>query len=223
MRAAGPLRAASASMTSAFFRRLTPTRSSRATADKLRVIMEGRRPDIVIQRKRNAWASISISCSAERRRRLSGIRGNDGPDLVLTEYKIPRLAELMLFDATSLVLVNRPAENGGPYHDLMSDRESAIMRYQRRLPQARAAMAWNPMGRRSLEAFGQFMTAIDGPMCGSIPVNTAWERARHSTKNSHSRFRRWTFQRSRTRVHCSAGRTGIRQSGSACWNSAGGR
>jgi hypothetical protein len=92
--------------------------------------------------------------------------GNDGQDFHLTEYKLPRLAELMLFDATSLISVDRAAEYGvehAPYRDLMSDRESAVMRFRRRLPQARAAFAWNLVARRSLDAFGQFMTALDWP------------------------------------------------------------
>jgi hypothetical protein len=89
--------------------------------------------------------------------------GFDGQDFNLTDYKIPRLAELMLFDGTSLISVGQAAEYGGPYRDLMSDRESAVMRFRRRLPQARAAFAWNLLACRSLEAFGQFMASLDWP------------------------------------------------------------
>lgn len=83
----------------------------------------------------------------------------DGPDFPLTFAKEPRIAELMLFDATCL----RTVEAYGPHWDLISDRESALERFRRRLPQVRAALAWDPSVGPMLQAFGQFLAAIDWP------------------------------------------------------------
>ena len=89
--------------------------------------------------------------------------GRDGPDFKLNEFKTPCLAELMLFDETSLVRIDRPSENGGPYFDLISDTESAIERYARRLPLVQVALSSDLIARRSLAAFGQFVAEIDQP------------------------------------------------------------
>jgi hypothetical protein len=103
----------------------------------------------------------------------------------ITEGKTPRLAELMLFDATSLVSVPREAEYGGPYPDLISDRESALVRFQRRLPQAQAALRSDLPARRSLEAFGQFMAAIDWPY---VRLETGEYRLSLSTEDEEKIF-----------------------------------
>ena len=85
--------------------------------------------------------------------------GYDGPDFVVNFTKDPKLGELMLFDASSAV----PVEDVYLHRDLISDRMSAIARFERRLPQVETALAWDPSARRQLKAFGQFIAAIDWP------------------------------------------------------------
>jgi hypothetical protein len=81
---------------------------------------------------------------------------SDGPDFPLTFAREPRIAELMLFDAGSMVEVDG-------HRDLISDRASALDRFRRRLPGVRTALAWDPSAGRTLEAFGDFFAAIDWP------------------------------------------------------------
>jgi hypothetical protein len=82
--------------------------------------------------------------------------GLDGPDFPLTFAKEPRIAELMLFDASSLQLVEGR-------RDLISARASAVERFRRRLPQVRAALRFEPLAGPLLTAFGEFFAAIDWP------------------------------------------------------------
>lgn len=113
--------------------------------------------------------------------------GVGGRDFNLTEDKNPCFAELMLFDRTSLVSVAREAQYGGPYLDLISDRASAVVRFQRRLPHAQAALRSNLRARRSLEAFGQFMSAID---CPYVRLDTGECRLSFSTADEEETFNR---------------------------------
>jgi hypothetical protein len=80
----------------------------------------------------------------------------------ITSYKDgPRLAELMLFDSSSLVLVPDHSEEG--WCNLLSDRSSAVERFQRRLPSVMAALDWHPLVRATLPHFGRFFADLDWP------------------------------------------------------------
>src|SRR4051812_31443124 len=89
----------------------------------------------------------------------------DGSSFGLTFTRQPRFGELMLFDQSSAIEVEDYGTDsrGKLRRDLISDRASAVERFQRRLKQVRAALAWNIEACRMLEAFGQFLAAIDWP------------------------------------------------------------
>lgn len=86
-----------------------------------------------------------------------------GAGAALTFAKDPRIAELMLFDTTSLRVIDGWYDGGpGPY-DLVSDRAGALARFRRRMPDICNAFAWMPGARRYFEAFADFFAAIDWP------------------------------------------------------------
>jgi hypothetical protein len=80
----------------------------------------------------------------------------------LTSYKDgPRLAELMLFDGSSLALVPDHVEEG--WCNPLSERTSAVKRFHRRLPSVLTALDWHPLAREPLPRFGQFLADLDWP------------------------------------------------------------
>lgn len=90
----------------------------------------------------------------------------EGPNFVVAFSKSPSLGELMLFDATCLRAIednSEPDKSGRVTREPISDRESAVERFRRRLPLVCAALRWHPSACRTLEAFGRFFAAIDWP------------------------------------------------------------
>lgn len=81
----------------------------------------------------------------------------DESRIPVTTSRVPRLAEMMLFAPDCATLIDSLGA------DLVSDRASALARFGRRLPEARAALAWDLPARRALDAFNQFLAATDVP------------------------------------------------------------
>lgn len=82
----------------------------------------------------------------------------------ITVSKWATIADLMLFDRSSLAEAQTSPERGGEtYRILLSERTRAVECFRRRLPRVLEALSWHPVALDTLPRFGKFFERIDWP------------------------------------------------------------